>query len=204
MLITNIKQYISSPIKGAIHIGAHHAQEIEWYLEYNINSVIWIECNEQYIPIIKNKIKTLNNHQVITACIGNKTETKTFYIANNGQSSSFLEFGSHKYLHPDVSYINQIDLETIRMADLIQAYDINIKQYNFLNIDIQGYELEALKSFDNYINHIDYIYTEINTDYVYKNYALISEVDAYLKQYNFIRKTTKLYNQWGDAFYSRL
>ena len=38
---------------------------------------------------------------------------------------------------------------------------------NFLNLDIQGAELKALKSLQDYLHKVDYIYTEVNVDYLY-------------------------------------
>ena len=35
---------------------------------------------------------------------------------------------------------------------------IPMEQINFINLDIQGKEYDALKSMSDYINHIDYIY----------------------------------------------
>jgi hypothetical protein len=45
--------------------------------------------------------------------------------------------------------------------------------------------------------------TEINTEYVYKNCTLISELDTFLNSNNFIRVETKIFSNcgWGDAFY---
>lgn len=201
MLISNISKFITDSIKGVIHIGAHHAEELSWYESNGIDSVVWIECNNQYESIILKKIQKYPKHQLINKCISNKKEIKTFNISNNGQSSSFLDLGSHRYLHPEIHYVNSIEVPTYRMTEVIDMHNININEYNFLNLDIQGYELEAIKSFDDIINKFQYIYTEVNTNYVYKNCAIITEIDKYLKQYGFDRKATKMYNEWGDALY---
>ena len=78
---------------------------------------------------------------------------------------------------------------------------------NFLNIDIQGTELLALLGAQTILNKLDIIYTEINYDYVYKNCALVSDIDNLLKKYNFVRyytrdvKNKKNIPVWGDAIY---
>ena len=59
---------------------------------------------------------------------------------------------------------------------------------NFLNIDIQGAELLALKGMGDIINYFDYAYLEVNRNYVYKNCALIDEIDKYLSKYFFSLK----------------
>ena len=55
------------------------------------------------------------------------------------------------------------------------------------------------------LNSIKYVYTEVNTENVYGNCALIDEIDSYLAQYGFKRVITKVLNQgWGDAFYTKI
>ena len=46
---------------------------------------------------------------------------------------------------------------------------------NFLNIDIQGAELLALKGMGSLISYFDYIYLEVNKAHVYKKCALVNE-----------------------------
>ena len=74
---------------------------------------------------------------------------------------------------------------------------------NFLNLDIQGMELKAMKSMGDHISKLDFIYTEVNTEYVYKNCALLKEIDEYLSKYGFKRVAIKMCGNygWGDAFY---
>ena len=114
-----------------------------------------------------------------------------------------MQFGSHLKHHPEVHYSSKIYEESIRLDTLINEKNIPINKINFLNLDIQGVELRALKSLGNYLKHIDYIYTEINTEDVYLNCDKINNIDEYLKKYNFKRVETKMYKQcgWGDAFY---
>ena len=74
---------------------------------------------------------------------------------------------------------------------------------NFLNLDIQGAELLALKSMEKYLKNVKYIYTEVNTEKVYKDCALMNEIDDYLQQFGFTRAVHKLFGNcgWGDALY---
>ena len=91
----------------------------------------------------------------------------------------------------------------------IKVYDeLNISGVNFICIDTQGYELEALKGCKNSLKKIDYIYTEVNRDYLYEENPLISDLDLFLKNFGFIRVETKWAKDgllpWGDAFYVKL
>ena len=75
--------------------------------------------------------------------------------------------------------------------------------YNFINLDIQGVELRALKSMEEYLHKIKYIYSEVNCDDVYLNCDKVNDIDNYLKQFGFERVETKWWgdSKWGDAFY---
>ena len=75
-------------------------------------------------------------------------------------------------------------------------------QCNFINIDVQGYELEVFKGATNTLKHIDYIMSEVNTDEVYEGCVLIDELDEFLVTFGFNRVETNMAGGlWGDAFY---
>ena len=50
---------------------------------------------------------------------------------------------------------------------------------------------------------VEFIFTEINTRYLYKNNALVSDIDKYLEKFGFFRIFTNVdcFNYFGDAFY---
>ena len=55
------------------------------------------------------------------------------------------------------------------------------------------------------LNNFDYAYLEVNSDYVYKNCALVGEIDEYMLKYNFKRIETKWTKEkWGDALYIKI
>ena len=152
--------------------------------------------------MIRNKV---NNDRVIISGVGNENGNKYFNVANNGQSSSFLEFGTHLEEHPGINFVGQIEINMRRMVNLIEDYNIDIDSYNFLNIDVQGYELEVMKSFDNLIDKFDFIYCEVNEKELYLNCPLISDIDFYLDKFNFERIGTFMtHHGWGDALYKKI
>ena len=105
-------------------------------------------------------------------------------INNNSMSSSILTPKDHLIYHPGVLFQGKEDIEIKRYDDLL------IDKVNFLNIDIQGYELEALKGAYKTLHNIDYIYLEVNRDYVYKDCSLVKDIDEFLKEFNFFRFET--------------
>lgn len=193
-----VKKY-NINFKGILHVGAHECEELKDYEKYiSRDKILWVEaipdkvkkCKQMYPGVI-----------IVNAVVSDTIETVLFKVSNNGQSSSILDFGLHSHYHPDVKYVSCFNAETRVLRDILPNYDI---KYNFLNFDIQGVELKALKGMEKYLKDVDYLYTEVNSDYVYKNCALITELDEYLIQFGLERVETNWTDcKWGDAFYIR-
>jgi FkbM family methyltransferase len=205
-MLINIQKLIKNfniQISGILHIGAHECEELNDYNNVGVDNsnIYWVEAMQDKVNLCKNKYIGINIYQAVIDEYDNKNIT--FNITNNGQSSSILELGSHKTSHPDVHIISKKQMVTTRMDTLIELNNIPIEKLNFVNLDIQGVELRALKSMEKYLQHIKYIYTEVNTEQVYKECNLIGDIDEYLKKFGFIRVAQHIYKQfgWGDAFY---
>jgi FkbM family methyltransferase len=185
--------------KGVLHVGAHECEELHDYEKYiQRNNILWVEAQSDKVELCKNRIPGV---LIENAVVSDVVEKVTFNVSNNGQSSSILEFGLHSHFHPQVHYVSSFEVETKLLKDVISKYNID---YNFLNFDIQGAELKALKGMEEYMNKVDYLYTEVNSDAVYKGCALIGELDEYLASFGLHRVETKWTDcRWGDAFYIR-
>ena len=185
--------------KGILHVGAHECEELKDYNLYIANDkILWVEALPNKVHQCKQKYP---NILIENAVVSDVIEIVKFNVSNNGQSSSILEFGLHSKFHPHVHYVNSFQTETKLLKDILPKYNI---KYNFLNFDIQGAELKALKGMEDYLNDVDYLYTEVNSDYVYKGCALVTELDDYLLKFGLHRVETNWTEfKWGDAFYIR-
>ena len=100
-------------IHGILHIGAHNCEELEAYKQYglNNNNIIWVEANpllvEQNLKIDKSRI--IKNFICCDTDVG-KTKLN---IANNGQSSSILEFGTHARSYPSIKYNGFVEVDLL-------------------------------------------------------------------------------------------
>jgi FkbM family methyltransferase len=194
-----VKKY-NIHFKGILHVGAHECEELKDYEQYiSREYILWVEAMLDKVELCKNRYPNL---LIENAVVSDKIETLRFNVSNNGQSSSILDFGLHSHFHPHVHYVDSFEVETKLLKNIICNYNI---EYNFLNLDIQGVELKALKGMEEYLHKVDYIYTEVNSDYVYKDCALITELDDYLIQFGLYRVETNWCGdfRWGDAFYIR-
>lgn len=191
-------------VTGILHVGAHDCEELPAYNSCGVptENTYWVEAMN--IKIKQNKQRIGDKLNIYQCVVYDENEKEVnFNITNNGQSSSILPFGSHEYNHPDVKVVYQETLKTTRLDKLIEDNQIPIEKLNFVNLDIQGVELRALKSMEKYLQYVNYIYTEVNTEQVYKGCDEIGQIDEYLKQFDFERVETRVYQHlgWGDAFY---
>lgn len=186
---------------GVIHVGAHLAEESYEYERLNWAPVIWIEAQPALVEELKRKLDPKIN-SVIEAAVWNKGDIELeLNVASNSQSTSLLEFGSHETSYPDVRFTNSLKVKTKRLDQLL---DNNICS-NFINLDLQGVELQALEGLGDLIEKFDYIFVEVNKVEVYKDCTLVGELDSFLDQSGFARVTTRwvLGRGWGDALYIR-
>ena len=209
MLITidQLIHHFKLNITGILHVGAHECEELSAYNRCGITNqnIFWVEAMND--KVLFNKTKHGEHINIYQGVIYDENDKEiTFNITNNGESSSLLEFGSHEKNHPHVHVVRKETLKTIRLDTLIENNNIPIEKINFINLDIQGVELRALKSIEKYLQHIRYIYTEVNTEQVYKGCDQMPDIDEYLSHFGFKREAAKIFQQygWGDAFYIKV
>jgi len=204
-MLINFKEIVGKygKPKGIIHIGAHCMEERSDYLSENLDNTIWIEANPKTYEYVKNTI-TLNQFEKFFNFAISDVDDLIYdlKVTNNGQSSSILDLEVHKQHHPSIFVTEIIKIKSKRMDTLFDEEKINIDDYDFINLDIQGAELLALKGFGDLLEKIKKVYIEVNTNYLYKDCALIGEIDEYLSKFNFKRVETNMTPfEWGDAFY---
>jgi len=185
-------------INGVLHIGAHYGEEYELYKTNEIKNVVYFEPISTSFNILKNKIG--DDGILFNCALGNENKYVEMYVetANLGQSSSILEPMLHKTQYPTIIFDSKETVKMVRLDDI----EINIKNYNLINLDVQGYELEVFKGAEETLKNIDYIISEINNDETYLGCAKINELEDFLSPYGF-----KLVEQnwagitYGDGFF---
>lgn len=187
----DIVKHFNLDVKGVIHVGGHIGEEIPDYLEYTNNIHIFEpikECFDQ----ISNDVNKYN------CALGDIEGNFFLNIANNNQSSSLLNPKKHLEQHPEVLFTHQVKVP----VKLLDSFEI--KSCNFLNMDVQGYELHVLNGAIDTLKYIDMVYTEINMDEIYEGNCLVYDLDNFLSNYSLKRVWDfDTGHKWGDALYVR-
>ena len=198
----NFLLIFKSKIYGIVHIGANELEELSSYLKKNIKRIVWIEPNPNKYKLIEKKLSKYDEMFLGKFAAGSKKKKLFLNISNNSQSSSLLEMGTHKTSYPNIFYVSKVEVEVLAFDEWLKERSLDKRKYNFINIDIQGYELEALKGMRRQIKNADYIYLEVNFRQVYLNCSQIEDIDKFLSEFNFYRVGTyKTRRGWGDAIY---
>jgi|GEM_PF-709130 FkbM family methyltransferase len=195
-------------LRGVIHVGAHHGQELALYGSLGAKELALFE------PLSENFLKLMTTVQALQQgssslriqayqlALGSSHEAKEMTIASNqGQSSSLLKPKQHLVQHPQIVFEKSEQVYVTRMDRIITQPD----RYNFISIDVQGFELEVLKGAgESVLRHIEGICCEVNRDEVYEGNAMVEDIDAFLSRFGFARIATNWAGgTWGDAFYCR-
>lgn len=210
MLIDFRKLFPKYNIKpnGILHIGANVGEEFPVYMELGIENQLWYEPNPDMFRLLIGTIRSNMKAWAVNKAVGNESKEIVLHISNNsGQSSSILELGTHTSAHPEVHYIGDINVDMVRIDEDFDRID-KLKTFqtwnlDFLNIDVQGYELNVLKGMDKVLNQFKWCYLEVNKEPLYIGCALVGEIDEYLAGFGFERVETKWAGNtgWGDALY---
>mgnify|MGYP006266403083 CR=1 FL=1 len=198
----NIYQKYNMNVKGVIHVGAHHGEEIGDYINKNIKNLVFFEPLSESLDILEENLSyhaDKANIQIFPYALGNEEKEVEMYVSNhNGMCSSVLKPKVVLEQYPNITFNDREIVKMIRLDDA----EIKVEDFNLMNIDVQGYELEVLKGSEKTLNYIDYVYTEINRAEVYENTPHVEELDKYLSTYGFKRVETDWSGDtWGDGFY---
>jgi FkbM family methyltransferase len=197
---TNLYKKYNMNIKGIVHIGAHYGEEIQEYVDNGIQNITVFEPLSKNFDVLAKRLQNVNaDIQGYQTALGSEKGTAKMYLSSNeAQSSSILKPKDHLEHHPDVTFDGDEEVE----VDLLDNFDL--RSANFMNVDVQGYELEVFKGAVETLKNIDYVYCEVNRGEMYEGNPLIEDIDEFLGEYGFERVEThwpETWYKWGDALY---
>ena len=197
-----LKNYNIFP-RGFIQVGAHIGQEVEIFKKLNKNAKIYLfEPQSELFNKLKVKYENDKYISLYNLALGESKQKKTMYkdTNNDSLSSSILEPKEHLKYHSYIEF--EKDNDEIINVDTLDS--LNIDDANILCVDVQGYELNVLKGSKTSLKNIDALLVEINRKELYDGCPHVSEIDSFLKDFNYVRIVTKWWKKtipWGDALY---
>ena len=173
---------------GVLHMGAHRGGEAQIY-DWFQKKTIWIEANPKIIPDLKDNVYQFPFQKVIQALLSDKDgDYIDFYISSNDSaSSSIFEFGK-KSIEQNLKMVSKIKLRSCKLDTIVKNEPIEILDYDFWVIDLQGAELLALKGAMESLRKCKSILVEVSKNEYYKNAVNWEELKKFLNQNDFIQQ----------------
>jgi FkbM family methyltransferase len=188
---------------GVLHVGAHLAEEAEMYEKHNWqggSKIYWVESQSDLAKRLAEELDP-SIHQVKCATVWNISGSHLqFNHTNNSQSSSLLDLYKHSEKYPGIKVDRSYEVVTSRLDELFPSAN-----FDFVALDIQGAELKALEGMGDLLDDVKWIYSEVNKIELYKDCALIEDLDFFLSKKGFTRVATRWAwrSGWGDALWVR-
>lgn len=153
--------------KGVLHIGAWDAWEAKQYAEYCGNNSIFIEANPHSFERFRNEIEKFGQKFYNFAAWNvDDLEMDLYCPPSNPDSSSLIEQSG-----------NIVKTNSITINTLFERENLNFENYDLLNIDTEGAELQVLEGIGDGIHSFTYVIIEVSD--------LGSEFDKSIETYMF-------------------
>ena len=185
--------------KGVIHVGCHDMPERGCYVPLFGKNVIWVEANEESFDRWTQPIATHFDHWAFNIAVSDSDGVTNFYDNGAPEVSGLVPSkGNYRPSKP---------IRQKRLDDIIEKFDIDMSNYDFLNVDVEGAEYKVLEGFKKNIKHINYLFLEVSKDGRHVGEVPFDEMTKYLNDFGFkldrFSEASMSMHGWGDAFYVR-
>jgi FkbM family methyltransferase len=138
--------------KGVLHIGAWDAWEAKQYAHYCGNNSVFLEANPNSYSMFKKEIEQFGQKIYnIAAWNVDDLEMKLYCPPSNPDSSSLMEQNG-----------NVVMTKSITIKTLFERENLNFSDFDLLNIDTEGAELQVLEGIGDEIRNFKYIIIEVS------------------------------------------
>jgi FkbM family methyltransferase len=144
-----LRRFVGEKPGFYVDIGAHHPQRFSNTYYYYLLG--WRGLNVDADPDLIEEFKSLRPRDRSVACgVGNKNETLTFYVFNERAINTFDRKVAEARLKLDKSWkiIEEKRIEVVTTATLLDRYLPKRQKIDFMSIDVEGKDMEALTSND--------------------------------------------------------
>ncbi len=191
-------------IKGVVHIGANDGYEVQYYLELGIEHVLAIEPYPLATKLFKEKYGNTAGVTLIECGIGQESKEMPLRIGpDTGQGSTFLrvkeDFSNNSPFKDTEQDLGEVNVNVRTWKDATN--DIDLGKYDCLVVDVQGMELEVLKSIGDELSYFNYLNIECSEEAVFEGEAAAQEVIDYLDSMGYAQDSP--IERHNDIFFIR-
>ena len=194
--------------KCVCHIGSHDAIEMGIYQHFGCKGAYYFEANKYVFPNLLKRIGNTPGHKAFFSTLwseaGHELDFHFYRDKTDGAGGLYTPDKFYNYIHDCPMLEETIKVTTNTFNNFVNDGLLSIQDIVFLNLDVQGAELEVLKGATQLLEspELKFIWCEVSWDSVYKDAPLLPDINDFLKQHRFHHVGTR--TDWeihGDALY---
>jgi FkbM family methyltransferase len=135
--------------------------------------------------VLQKKSRTRSNIYCYPYALSKSSGKATLHISSGTSDGSSSLFPPKEHLddHKDVFFDDKLEVESISIDDWSTRF--HIQQLDMLWLDLQGYELEAMKGAANMLSGVRVVYTEVFLKESYAGVTLYPELKGWMLEQGF-------------------
>ncbi len=206
--------------RGALYLGGHKGEMLLTLVLLGFKKILVVEPQPELFKQLQETVALINEFlssydslidgeqitliKAVQCGVGAVNSEAKFYITSKSQLSSLFkpieEVINEETIHSKVSVDNQIVVPIKKVDSLIEDSFGDGSEFNFLYMNIQGSELQALEGAQQTLPHLDSIYLEQNLTPRYQNSPKPEEIDNYLLKQNFVKAWQYFLSDYGVSY----
>ena len=202
------------PIELIVHVGAHFAEDAEYYESLGAKTVLWIEADPNTHKKLSKILAArtgLCNHIAHLGLVSDRPGEVLKFNRFNGDGSSSSVY--HASEEQQLRFVETketgevLELTTQTLDQILVEHEIDVFQAKtpMLIVDVQGHELSVLKGVGDGISAFSLCKIEVSRVPMYVDAVLFPELDAYIRSYGFKLVSHAYWRvpKHGDVLYQR-
>lgn len=195
--------------KTVVHVGAHYGEEAARYQDWGARTVVWFEAAPDIFPALQTHLASMadrprsrfcrltgqpkTRHIAVQALVGAEDGgSAEFHLFDNDGASNSM-FKMKRGENDRFAEVRETgEVLTLPMRTLDTALDdagVPPESVDVLVLDVQGAELMCLQGAGRTLAAVDYLESEVSREAVYEGGVLLSELEPWLADRGFKRRT---------------
>lgn len=204
------------PRRGVVHVGAHQGQEVGQYLGYGFERIVLVEANPRWCEELRAKFGGDARIRVFNYAVCDREGEVDLHIhtsrSGSTEPASILAMKRFREIVATLHTAGTVRVPATTLPALFARHGLDPGDYNFLNLDIQGAELLALRGAAPLLARMDAVISEVNLLELYEGGALEEDLVGFMATQGFDRRQAvyhPLYDEnssfpaWGECLFLR-
>lgn len=187
----NIHEWVvrNIPKTGTIiEAGMYDGTDTKFFCSYfSQGKVYGFEPVPSLFDQAKQKINNFSNVEIYQVGLSDKTGSEKMYLSDISNSvcgsSSLLKPKDHLTIHKDITFKNELEINTTTLDDWL--FGKNINTIDFMWLDIQGSEPNVLAASPKTMGITKYLYSEVSLIETYDGVIMYPDFKVFLENNNF-------------------